>query len=334
MSQTRRQVLKLIAATAAGGTALAILKPLAKAITGNQNAPPVIWVSDDAPELNMLAQLGQISPAFLDLMLLHLRLEPFDPLLPTGGADNPGPFDKAPILILESLADLEILQNGTIPLVKWIEQAKAVILLGTDACFGALRYTREQVVALEALCVRSDTPIIKLPGIPVPPHHMLGTLAHLEYAGIPELDAFSRPLMYYGETVCQRCERRGDLEQGRFADYPGDSGCLWQVGCKGITTHNSCSRVHWNEGRSWCVTAGAPCIGCSAPEFPHHGGIGLFGQEPQAPSTLEMTPLQALHQGGVIVLGLSALGVAVHSASRLVASRESRNQPPAKEPRR
>ncbi|MDR3052891.1 MAG: hydrogenase, partial [Coriobacteriales bacterium] len=39
--------------------------------------------------------------------------------------------------------------------------------------------------------------------------------------------------------------------------------CLYPMGCKGPQTRNNCPIVRWNRRVSWCVEAGAPCIGCA-----------------------------------------------------------------------
>ena len=38
--------------------------------------------------------------------------------------------------------------------------------------------------------------------------------------------------------------------------------CLYPLGCRGPQTFANCGVVMWNHGRSWCVQAGSPCIGC------------------------------------------------------------------------
>ena len=43
--------------------------------------------------------------------------------------------------------------------------------------------------------------------------------------------------------------------------------CLFQMGCKGPSTYNNCSRVLFNQSTSWPVRAGHGCIGCSQPDF-------------------------------------------------------------------
>ena len=97
----------------------------------------------------------------------------------------------------------------------------------------------------------------------LPPQHVVGVLAYLEYFGFPALDGHGRPLLYYGRTVCETCERRIDLDNGRFARSFGEEGCLLRLGCKGLVTHNSCSTARWNGGENWCVGVGGPCVGWS-----------------------------------------------------------------------
>jgi [NiFe] hydrogenase small subunit len=39
------------------------------------------------------------------------------------------------------------------------------------------------------------------------------------------------------------------------------------MGCKGPDTYNNCPIAKFNDGTSWPVEAGHPCIGCSEPGF-------------------------------------------------------------------
>jgi [NiFe] hydrogenase small subunit len=43
--------------------------------------------------------------------------------------------------------------------------------------------------------------------------------------------------------------------------------CLYKMGCRGPETYNNCPIVKFNDGTSWPVEAGHPCIGCSEPDF-------------------------------------------------------------------
>ncbi len=107
---------------------------------------------------------------------------------------------------------------------------------------------------------------------------MSAVLAHrVAFGRFPELDAQGRPLAFYGETVHDRCSRRGHYDAGRFAKTFDDEGarsgwCLLELGCKGPLTHNACSTVRWN-GVGNPVESGHPCLGCSEPGFWDRGSF-------------------------------------------------------------
>ena len=86
-----------------------------------------------------------------------------------------------------------------------------------------------------------------------------------------ELDDNNRPLMFYGSTVHDQCERLPHFEAGEFApafdsDEARKGWCLYELGCKGPMTMNNCPKARFNDV-NWPVGAGHPCIGCSEPGF-------------------------------------------------------------------
>ena len=86
-----------------------------------------------------------------------------------------------------------------------------------------------------------------------------------------ELDSEGRPVMFYGETVHDQCERLPHFENGEFAtsfdsEEARKGWCLYELGCKGPSTYNNCPKALFNEV-SWPVKSGHPCIGCSEPNF-------------------------------------------------------------------
>ena len=38
-------------------------------------------------------------------------------------------------------------------------------------------------------------------------------------------------------------------------------------------TYNACATMKWNGGTSWPIESGAPCLGCSEPDFWDAGGF-------------------------------------------------------------
>jgi hydrogenase small subunit len=110
-------------------------------------------------------------------------------------------------------------------------------------------------------------PIINIPGCPMHPDWLVGTLAHVISFGIPELDDLGRPKMFFGRVIHDLCPRRADFENGNFASTFGQPGCLYELGCQGPDTHADCTVRFWNNRTNTCIVAGAPCIGCAAETF-------------------------------------------------------------------
>jgi ferredoxin hydrogenase small subunit/hydrogenase small subunit len=152
--------------------------------------------------------------------------------------------------------------------------AKGVIAMGSCASFGGIQAaapnpSQAKSVA-EALSAVGVTPI-NVPGCPPNPVNFIGTVVHLLTKGLPELDTYNRPKMFYGRTVHDRCERRPHFDKGEFAlsfesDEARNGWCLHKLGCRGPWTYNNCPTALFNQ-TNWPVRAGAPCIGCSEPGF-------------------------------------------------------------------
>ena len=318
MTIRRREVLKAILATAAGGVVWGSTTQVAHALTTRETASPLIWFNEGGSTLNLLAIMGQQYPEFTKLISVGWNLLEYDPVMPTIGKISEKPFSRAPILILESIPPTGREGNRFNALLK---QAKATILVGSDACFGGVLTSKDAVNRLERLCKTEQVPLIKIPGVPVPPHHLIGTVGHLEFFGFPRLDGLRRPIMYYGKLVCQDCERRDDFEIGRFAIRPGEDGCFLELGCKGPITYNSCSTTLWNGGENWCVGAGGVCTGCSEPGFPDHGGLGLAGSLKGGGMRSVSPMLRHIEIIGWSLLGVVAAGIGVNRVRAWLAPR-------------
>jgi len=95
---------------------------------------------------------------------------------------------------------------------------------------------------------------------------------------LPELDHIGRPMAFYGQSIHDRCYRRPFYDKGLFAETFDDEGakkgwCLYKLGCKGPTTYNACATTKWNNGTSFPIESGHPCLGCSEPDFWDGGGF-------------------------------------------------------------
>ena len=198
--------------------------------------------------------------------------------------------------------------------------SRAAILLGNEAAYSHKKPDGFLNLETELLHL-VETPYIKLPGNPVPIRHLIGLLNHLIMFDLPELDEYKRPVMFHSQTICARCQYRGDFEQGNFVRYYGQKeGCLYWLGCKGPITKNSCATEKWLGTSEWCISAGSPCTGCSEPDYPDNNGLGLYGQiaSDDAPiNSFFVRNASAFAQGA---FGITVAGVAVHAISRKTSS--------------
>jgi quinone-reactive Ni/Fe-hydrogenase small subunit len=115
--------------------------------------------------------------------------------------------------------------------------------------------------------------IINLPGCPVNPINIVGTLlSYMMFEELPPLDKFNRPLWAYEGRIHDNCERRGHYELGEFVKEWGDEGakkgwCLFEMGCKGPYANANCPTMKFNLGTSWPVQGGHGCMGCVETKF-------------------------------------------------------------------
>jgi len=149
------------------------------------------------------------------------------------------------------------------------ERAKYVIAVGACASHGGVSAATPNpaqcISVQEALPYRT---VINLTGCPCHPEWFFGTLAHLLLYGMPALDSFNRPLLFYGSTIHEKCERRSYFDAGIFAEKLGEPTCMFRVGCKGPITFIDCPIREWNQHVNWPVQANTPCIGCAHIGFP------------------------------------------------------------------
>jgi hydrogenase small subunit len=165
-----------------------------------------------------------------------------------------------------------------------LEASEAVVAVGTCASFGGLAAAAPNptgAMGIGELMERGlvpRRPLVNVPGCPPIPEVMSAVLAHrVAFGAFPSLDDKGRPQAFYGETVHDRCSRRGHFEAGRFAKSFDDEGaragwCLLELGCKGPVTRNACSTVRWN-GISNPVESGHPCLGCAEQGFWDRGSF-------------------------------------------------------------
>lgn len=160
-------------------------------------------------------------------------------------------------------------------------RASGVIAVGACAAFGGIPGAEGNptgAISLKKFFEKESVPkpIISIPGCPIHPDWLVGTLVHLIKFGPPEMDALGRPKMFYGRLVHDQCPRFSDYERENFAKTFSSPGCLFKLGCLGTNTHADCNLRLWNDGTNTCIHAGAPCIGCASEAFAHDRSFPFF----------------------------------------------------------
>ncbi|NLI92766.1 MAG: hydrogenase small subunit [Peptococcaceae bacterium] len=254
-----------------------------------KSRPPVIWLGTNTCAGDMLSLLNSLEPGYQSLItdLIDFR---FNYLLGSAEGDTATGVLKA--VTEEQRGKYILVIEGTIPTrtnglycvvgnrdgkpltaLQAVRElgggARHVVAAGTCASFGgpyAAAPNPSESVPVQAVL---DRKVINVPGCPINPDWMMGTLVHLVQYGEPELDGFNRPKIFYGDTIHDICQRRAYFEDGIFAEKPGDPWCMYKIGCKGPVTYADCPNRQWSgEHLSWPVKANTPCIGCTSPEFP------------------------------------------------------------------
>lgn len=154
-----------------------------------------------------------------------------------------------------------------------VPQSAAAIAIGSCASWGGIQAAKPNPGGYMGLGKALNKKVINIPGCPPNPINLVGTIVNYLLLGkLPELDGQGRPLFAYGKTIHDQCPRRSHFENEEFVEAFGSQEaeygfCLYKMGCRGPETYNNCPVAKFNDGTSWPVEAGHPCIGCSEPDF-------------------------------------------------------------------
>lgn len=147
-------------------------------------------------------------------------------------------------------------------------KAKHIISIGTCAAFGGISAAVPNPANCTSLEEYLGKKTINVPGCPVNPLWLMGTIASLILYNNVELDESGRPLIFFKETNHTNCQRRSYFDNNIFAKKLGDPECMFKLGCRGPITKAYCPLGKWNSNHSWPVEANTPCIGCASEYFP------------------------------------------------------------------
>lgn len=302
MGLNRREFLKIM-----GGTTAVfafpdvILKGCKKAFAEAAKRTPVIWLQGQSCSGCSVSLLNKIDPDIAGVITENISLN-FHQTLMAGTGDVA--INVLKEAVQKQRKDYVLIVEGSIPtkdteyctigkvngkavgVKEWVEKlgknAIAVVAVGTCSAFGGIpaakvradRSNPTGAVSLDKIL--KGVKIINIPGCPPHPDWMVGTLLHVLLKGIPELDEYNRPLLYFSKTVHEECSRLKDYKKGNFAKQWGDEGCLYNLGCLGMDTNCDIPTRKWVGGMNSCTACGAGCIGCTEDVFPDYGTRGIF----------------------------------------------------------
>lgn len=285
---TRRDFMKFCTIVSATmGLAPSFAPKIAEALASPQR-PPVVWLSFAECTGCTEALLRTTYPWIDTLLLDTVSLDYHEAIMaPSGEAAEkslqetltkyPGKF----ICIVDG--SIPTADNGVYGMIggkTFLEIAKdvcpkalAVLCVGTCSSYGGVPAMNPNPTGAKSIKEAIGIDTVNIPGCPPNPINMVGTIVNfLLFGKLPDVDQIGRPLFAYGKLVHDQCQRRSHFEMGEFApsfqsDEAQQGFCLYELGCKGPETYNNCPSVKFNEGTSWPVQGGHPCIGCSEPGF-------------------------------------------------------------------
>jgi len=288
---TRREFIKLCLSSAALTLSGVLLPKVAEALDEKGEKVTIIWLEMMTCTGDFLSFANTLNPDLEQLIKNTIKLEYQNTLMAAEGElalkhlyEIATREEGAFILVAEGTVPIRnngfygnigFYEDGTsltdLDAIKFLGQrARHVIAIGSCASFGgpyAAKPNPSGSVPVHEIL--KGVQVINVPGCPVHPDWFVGTLSHVILYGVPTLDAFGRPLMFFRHSIHDFCPRRQYFENGNFAKNPGDEECLFQIGCKGPVTYSDCPTRMWNSMHlNWPVGANTPCIGCASPEFP------------------------------------------------------------------
>lgn len=254
-------------------------------IAGNKEKPNLIWLEATGCSGNIISLLNAQYPDVYYLLKEMVNLTYNNSLMAAEGDLAFEQFLKTIktefILVVEGAVSIK--ENGLYTIIARYkgqlvtaldavklagEKAKYVLAVGTCASYGgpsAARPNPSQSKSVKEILSRE---VINVPGCPSHPDWAIGTIAHLILFGITELDKENKPLIFYGVTIHDRCERRAFFDKGIFATKLGDKECMFKLGCRGPITRTDCPTREWNGHVNWPIGDNTPCIGCARNGFP------------------------------------------------------------------
>ncbi len=342
---SRRDFIKLCGTTAALlGLGTAGIPRIADALVkAASQRPSVVWLNFASDTGCTEALIKASYPNAAQLILDIISLDYNETIMAAAGTQVEEILEAALkrgdyILVIEGgiptkkgfgmIARREMLDIGK----EFAAKAKAVIAVGSCATWGGVPAGDPNPAGIKGVREALGVEAINLDLCPVNEGILVATIVDfLVTQRIPDMDSHGRPKIFYGQTIHDQCERRAHFDAGRFVERFGSKEeelgyCLYKMGCKGPDTYANCSRMRYNDRVSWCIGAGAPCIGCGEPEWVDKFA-GFYDRLPG----VKIPGLDGVEAGadkiGVVAGAATVAGIAAHAIGT-ARKRRFKKEPP------
>ena len=327
---SRRDFLKFCTMTAAAlGLGPSLAPTIAHALETKPRLP-VVWIDGLSCTCCTESFIRTAHPLAKDIILNMISMDYNDLLMAASGEQALEVFEEAIakhkgnyILAVQGNAPagyegMYCIDGGR-PFTRKLEagaaNAKAVVAWGNCASWGCIQAARPNPTDVKTVPdLVHGKPVIRIPGCPPIPEVMSALVAYIvTFERLPELDSQGRFAAFYGQHVHDQCVRRAHFDAGEFVEAWDDEGarkgyCLYKMGCKGPTTFNACPNTRWNDGTSYPIESGHPCLGCAEQGFWDQGSF--YDRIMDIPLLGTMTTAQKIAAG---VGGTVAAAVGVHA---------------------
>jgi len=287
---TRREFMKSLGVMSAAVSITQFSNPvIAKALKEvTEKSPPILWMAGGTCGGCSISALNAVAPT-IDKILLNLVTVHYHINLSAASGDKV--FDHIYKVMEEEKGNYIYIQEGTIPtafdgrlcvaanykgkdvtMLELAQQlaanAKVVIAAGACPSFGGIPSAPPNPTEIKPLSQLVDKQVINIPGCPVHPDDLFGSLIYYLKHGMPPLDEHNRPKPFFSSTIHSECHLKPAFDNDDFAENWGEPDkCYAMLGCSGPNTHCDAWKRGWNGNMNWCIKGGSHCIGCTEPDF-------------------------------------------------------------------
>ncbi|MEW6088998.1 MAG: hydrogenase small subunit [bacterium] len=289
MALTRREFLKMFSGlTITAGFSQALIPEIYRVmVEASETKPAVLWLDGMNCTGCSISLLNSVHPSIKEVLLEIISMGFHPNIMAASGDLALSVYEDA---IKNKKGQYYLIVEGAIPAAsgkycgigerdgkgipagEWVtrlaDSAKSIIAVGQCASYGGIPAAAGNYTGAAGVQDYLKKPVINIPGCPPHPDWIVGTIVHILLYGMPELDRYGRPKMFFGKCIHDNCERRKDFDEHKFAKHFSEEGCLYELGCKGPVTYGDCPQRRWNNHVNWCVQSGAGCRGCTEPGWP------------------------------------------------------------------